>query len=82
MDRRFRTHGPAEGVVEYRKRTAVEASFAFMKTQFGLTVNRVRGLVNASVYALMSVLCCVLNREATENMGRPEKAVSPTFFNV
>jgi hypothetical protein len=45
-------------------------------------VNRVRGLLNASVYALLSVLCCVLNREAAENMGRPEKAVSPTFFNV
>jgi hypothetical protein len=82
VDRRFRTHGPVEQVMEYRKRPAVEASFAFMKTQFGLSVNRVRGLLNASVYALLSVLCCVLNREAAENMGRPEKAVSPTFFNV
>ena len=42
-----------------------------MKTQFGLSVNKVRGLLNASVYALLSVLCCVLNREAAENMGRP-----------
>jgi len=82
VDRRFRTHGPVEQVMEYRKRPAVEASFAFMKTQFGLSVNRVRGLLNASVYALLSVLCCVLNREAAENMGRPEKAISPTFFNV
>jgi hypothetical protein len=82
VDRRFRTHGPAEEVVEYRKRPAVEASFAFMKTQFGLTVNRVRGLISVSVYALLSVLCCVLNREAAENLGRPEKAISPTFFNV
>jgi hypothetical protein len=24
----------------------------------------------------------VLNREAAENMGRPDKALSPTFFNV
>jgi hypothetical protein len=60
----------------------VEASFAFMKTQFGMTVNKVRGLLNVSVYALLSVLCCVLNREAAENMGRPDKAMSPTFFNV
>jgi len=82
VDRRFRTHGPVEHVMEYRKRPAVEASFAFMKTQFGLSVNRVRGLLNASVYALLSVLCCVLNREAAENMGRPEKALSPTFFNT
>jgi hypothetical protein len=27
-------------------------------------------------------LCHVLVREAAENVGRPEKAVSPTFFNV
>ena len=81
-DRLFRTHGPAGEVREYRKRPAVEASFAFLKTQFGLTVNRVRGLANVSVYALLSVLCHVLTREAAENMGRPEKAVSPTFFNT
>jgi transposase len=82
VDRRFRTHGPVEEVREYRRRPAVEASFAFMKTQFGLIMNKMRGLLNASLYALLSVLCCVLNREAAENMGRPDKAMSPTFFNV
>jgi transposase len=82
VDRLFRTHGPEDLVEVYRRRPAVEASFAFMKTQFGLTVNKVRGLLSVSVYALLSVLCCVLNREAAENMGRPEKALSPTFFNV
>jgi Transposase DDE domain len=82
VDRLFRTHGPEDLVEVYRRRPAVEASFAFMKTQFGLTVNKVRGLLSVSVYALLSVLCCVLNREAAENMGRPDKAMSPTFFNV
>jgi hypothetical protein len=82
VDRLFRTHGPEELVEEYRKRPAVEALFAYVKSQYGLNVNRVRGLVNVSVYALLSVLCCVLNREAAENMGRPDKALSPTFFNV
>jgi hypothetical protein len=82
VDRRLRTHGPEGEVVEYRRRPAVEASFSFMKTQFGLTVNRVRGLLNVEVYSLLSVLCCVLNREAAENLGRPDKAMSPTFFNV
>jgi hypothetical protein len=69
-------------VEEYRKRPAVEALFAYVKSQYGLNVNRVRGLVNVSVYALLSVLCLVLNREAAENLGRPDKALSPTFFNV
>jgi hypothetical protein len=32
--------------------------------------------------ALYRVLCHVLTREAAENMGRPDKAVSPTFFNT
>ena len=41
-----------------------------------------RGLVKVSVYALLSMLCIVLNREAAENLGRPDKALSPTFFNV
>jgi len=82
VDRLFRVHGPADLVEVYRRRPAVEALFAYVKAQYGLTVNRVRGLANVGVYALLSVLCCVLNREAAENLGRPDKALSPTFFNV
>ena len=82
VDRLFRTHGPAGLVEVYRRRPAVEALFAFLKNQFGLTVNKVRGLANVEVYSLLSVLCLVLNREAAENLGRPDKALSPTFFNV
>jgi hypothetical protein len=82
VDRLFRAHGSAAEVEVYRRRPAVEALFAYMKNQYGLTVNKVRGLVNVSVYALLSVLCLVLNREAAENLGRPDKALSPTFFNV
>jgi hypothetical protein len=82
VDRLFRVHGPEELVEVYRRRPAVEALFAYVKAQYGLNVNRVRGLLNVSVYALLSVLCCVLNREAAENLGRPDKALSPTFFNV
>jgi IS5 family transposase len=82
VDRWFRTHGPPRLVSEYRKRPMVEALFAFLRTQFGLNVVRVKGLLGVSVYSLLSVLCCVLNREAAEGMGRPDKAMSPTFFNT
>jgi hypothetical protein len=82
VDRWFRAHGPPGLVAEYRKRPVVEALFAYVKNQYGLTVNKVRVLLNVSVYVLMSVLCIVLNREAAENLGRPDKALSPTFFNV
>jgi transposase len=82
VDRLFRAHGPEDLVEVYRRRPVVEALFAFVKNWFGLTVNRVRGLLNVEVYSLLSVLCLVLNREAAENLGRMDKALSPTFFNV
>jgi len=82
VDRKFRTHGPEEERDEYHKRPAVEAAYAFLKTQYGMKVNKVRRLGRVAVYALYSVLCHVLTREAAENIGRPDKAVSPTFFNT
>ncbi|MCJ7574588.1 transposase, partial [Candidatus Bathyarchaeota archaeon] len=81
VDRRFRTHGPTGLVEEYHKRPLVESLFSFLKDQYGLRVNNVRRLAYVSVYALLSLLCHVLVREAAEGLGRPEKAVSPTFFN-
>ena len=59
-----------------------EAVYSFLKTQYSLTVNRVRGSKNVASYALYSILCLVLNREAAENIRRPDKAVSPTYFNT
>jgi hypothetical protein len=44
--------------------------------------NKVRGLTNVASYTLFSILCLVLNREAAQNLGRPDKAVSPTYFNT
>jgi len=82
VDRKFRTHGPEDERAKYHMRPAVEAAYAFLKTQYGMAVNKVRGLGNVAVYALYSVLCHVLTREAAENIGRPDKAVSPTFFNT
>jgi hypothetical protein len=82
VDRRFRTHGPEEERARYHMRPAVEAAYAFLKTQYGMKVNKVRRLGRVAVYGLYSLLCHVLTREAAENTGRPEKAVSPTFFNT
>jgi hypothetical protein len=82
VDRMFRAHGPEDLVAEYRKRPSVEVLFAYVKNWYGLMVIKVRGLLNVSVYSLLSLLCIVLNREAAENLGRPDKALSPTFFNT
>jgi len=82
VDKKFRTYGPEEQKKMYHKRPHIEAVYSFLKTQYSLTVNKVRGLGNVALYALFSILCLVLNREAAENIGRSDKAVSPTYFNT
>jgi len=47
-----------------------------------MALNKVRGLKSVASYALYSILCLVLNREAAQNIGRADKAVSPTYFNA
>jgi hypothetical protein len=82
VDRKFRTYGSDDQKKEYHKRPHIEAVYSFLKTQYNLSTNKVRGLKNVASYALFSALCLVLNREAAENIGRRDKAVSPTYFNT
>ena len=82
VDKKFRTYGPEELKREYHKRPSIEAVNSFLKTQYSMAMNKVRGLKNVASYALYSILCLVLNREAAENIRRPDKAVSPTYFNT
>jgi transposase len=82
VDKKFRTYGPEDQKKEYHKRPHIEAVYSFLKTQYSLAINKVRGLRNVASYSLYSLLCLVLNREAAENLGRPDKAVSPTYFNT
>jgi transposase len=82
VDKKFRTYGPEDQKKEYHKRPRIEAVYSFLKTQYSLAVNKVRGVRNIASYALYSLLCLVLNREAAENLRRSDKAISPTFFNT
>jgi transposase len=82
VDKKFRTYGPEDQKREYHKRPHIEAVYSFLKTQYSLAINKVRGLRNVTSYVLFSLLCFVLNREAAENIRRPDKAVSPTYFNT
>ncbi len=82
VDKKFRAYGPEDQKREYHKRPHIEAVYSFLKTQYSLATNKVRGLKNVASYALYSLLCLVLNREAAENIKRPDKAVSPTYFNT
>jgi len=76
VDKKFRTYGPEDQKNEYHKRPHIEAVYSFLKTQYSMATNKVRGLGNVACYALYSILCLVLNREAAENLGRPDKTVS------
>ena len=82
VDKKFRSYGPEDQKTEYHKRPHIEAVYSFLKTQYSLAINKVRGIGNVASYALYSLLCLVLNREAAENIGRKDKAVSPTYFNT
>jgi len=82
VDKKFRTHGPLNQKKKYRKRPIIEAVYSFLKNQWSLTMNKVRGLKKVTFYAFFSILNLVLTREAAENIGRPDKALSPTFFNT
>jgi hypothetical protein len=82
VDKRFRAHGPEDQKKEYHKRPHMEAVYSFSKNQYRMAINKVRGLSNVASYPLYSLLCLVLNRKATENIGRPDKAIFPTYFNT
>jgi hypothetical protein len=82
VDKKFRTYGPEDQKKEYHKRPHIEAVNSFLKTQYSMALNKVRGLKSVASYALYSILCLVLNREAAQNLGRADKAVSPTYFNT
>jgi hypothetical protein len=82
VDKKFRTYGSEAQKIEYHKRPPIEAVNSFLKTQFNMANNKVRGLAQVTFYALCSILCLVLNREAAQRIGRHEKAVSPTYFNT
>jgi hypothetical protein len=82
VDKKFRAYGPEDQKREYHKRPHIEAVYSFLKTQYSMAMTKVRGLKQIASYALYSILCLVLNREAAENIGRRDKAVSPTYFNT
>ena len=60
----------------------LKQNFLYDNFETANPTNKVRGLTNVASYTLFSILCLILNREAAQNIKRPDKAVSPTFFNT
>lgn len=81
VDRKFRIFGPKEQVKEYHKRSRIESVYSFLKNHYSLSNNKLRGAAKVACFSFYSLLCHILTREAALNIGRPDKATSPTFFN-
>jgi hypothetical protein len=73
VDKKFRTYGPDELKKEYHKRPSVEAVYGFLKTRYSMATNKVRCLKNVACYALYSILCLILNREAAKTSADQTK---------
>jgi hypothetical protein len=52
VDKKFRTYGPEDQRREYHKRPRIEAVYSFLKKQYSIAANKVRGLRNVASYAL------------------------------
>jgi len=49
VDKKFRTHGPEDQKRKYHKRPSIEAVYSFLKTQYSMAINKVRGLKNVGL---------------------------------
>jgi len=68
VDKKFRTYGSEEQKREYHKSPPIEAVNSFLKTQYSMANNKVRGLKQVAFYALCSIFCLVLNSEAAQKI--------------
>ena len=50
VNKKFRAHGSEDQKVEYNKRPPIEAVNSFLKTKYGMVVNKVRGLKQVASY--------------------------------
>lgn len=82
VERKFGTYTREDLKRKYHRRPAKEAGYSSLKTQYSLSVNKVRGVRNVASYVIYSLLCLVPDREAAENLRRPDKAISPTYFST
>ena len=79
VDKKFRTYGPEDQKREYHKRPHIEAVNSFLKTQYNMASNKVRGLGNVACNALYSVYC--LSSEPRSS-SKHRKTRQSSFTNI
>jgi IS5 family transposase len=80
VDKRFRTHGPANERRIYRQRAAVERMNSRLKEHLGLNRHRVRGLNNITIHALLCMIAMLLTALVALILKIGEKARSLTLL--
>ena len=82
VDGRFRVTGPRRLVKAYHKRLSVERVFKKMKRQLGLETHHLRGLVNATIHACLTLMCVLAVVIASYRVGKPSKARSIQYWTT
>jgi len=77
IDRKFRSHGPSRLRCLYRKRSAVERVVSRLKTHFGLSQLRTRGLRNVISHVLLCLLALLATALSAIKHGHTDKMRSP-----
>ncbi len=80
IDRKFRSHGPANLKRIYRKRSAIERVISRLKTYFGLRQLRTRGLRNVSSHVLLCIITLLANALSAIKQGLNHKIRSSFHF--
>jgi transposase len=80
VDRKFRSHGPANFKTAYKKRTAVERVFSRLKNLASLSQHSLRGLAKVTFHAQLCIIIMLLTAEAALNTNKPSKSRSIRYF--
>ena len=80
VDRKFRSHGPAHLKKFYRQRSAVERTFSRLKTHFGLSQLRTRGLRNVIVHVSICLVAMLATALSAVKQTCIHKLRSPVQF--
>ena len=80
VDRKFRSHGPANFKIAYNKRTSVERVFSRLKNLTSLSQHSLRGLAKVTFHAQLCIIIMLLTAEAALNTNKLSKSRSIRYF--
>ncbi|MBM4401152.1 MAG: transposase [Crenarchaeota archaeon] len=80
VDRKFRSHGPRNFKLAYRRRVAVERVFSRLKLLAGLGQHSLRGLAKVTFHSQLCIIAMLLTAEAAVNSHKPNKSRCIRYF--